>query len=58
MEMSGQPHALAAYHCGKSHWHPRNRKWAETQSQSGCFGEEINLLPVLRFKLQLMQPVA
>jgi len=58
MEVPGQPHALAAYCCGKSHWYPLNRKWAETQSQSGCSGEEINLLPLLRFKPQLLQPVA
>jgi len=52
----GKPHALAAYRCGKSHCHPLNRKWAETQNQSG-FGEVINLLPMLRFKPQLLQPV-
>jgi hypothetical protein len=56
MEVPGQPHALAAYHCGKSHWHPLNRKWVETQSQSGCFGEEIkSLAPV---EIQTPDPAA
>jgi len=58
MEVPCQHHALAAYRCGKSHWHPLKRKWAETHSQSECFGEEINLLTLLRFKLKILQTVA
>jgi hypothetical protein len=31
--------------------------WVGPKSWSGCFGDEKNLMPLLRFKLQIIQPI-
>jgi len=43
---------------GQDRQYPPNRKLEVPQIQSGLFGEEINLLPLLEFKPWSLQPVA
>jgi len=43
---------------GQDHQYPLNRKLGVPQIQSGLFGEEIKLLPLLEFKPWTLQPVA
>jgi hypothetical protein len=45
MEMSGQLHASAALHQGKSPWYSFDRRLGGPQSRSGRGGEEKNSQP-------------
>ena len=36
---------------------PLNRRLVEPQDWSGDFGEEKNILPLLGFELQIIQPI-
>ena len=59
MEVSGQHHAMAILLPGKESLHyPLNSKFGGLQSQSGCFGEEKNILLFLALEPWLVQPVA
>jgi len=56
--MSHQPYAIAAVPLGKSPCYPLNRRLSLPQKQSAHFGEEKNPLPLLGFKLWIIQPTA
>jgi len=58
MEMSGQAHILAALPQGKSPEYPLNRRLCGLHSWSGCFGQEINLLPLLGLETWITQTIA
>jgi hypothetical protein len=45
------------YSKGKSPQYPMNRRLDKPQSQSGHFGGQKILLHLLRFKLQIIQPI-
>jgi len=57
MEMSGHHHAVAALPRDESHY-PLVRRLSGPQSQSGRFGEEESLLPLLTFEPRIFQPLA
>jgi len=58
MEMSGQAHILAALPQAKSPEYPLNRRLCGTQSWSGCFGQEINLLLLLELETWIIKTIA
>jgi len=58
MGVSHLLHVLATLPCGKEPCYPLNSKPGEPHNQCGHFGEEENLLPLQKFELQIIQPVA
>jgi len=59
MKVNGQLHAMAILLPGKKFLqYPLNSKLDGSQSQSGCFGEEKNILLLLASEPWLVQPVA
>ena len=58
MGVSHLLHVLATLPCGKETCYPLNSKPGEPHNQSGHFGEEENLLTLLRFEPQIIQSVA
>jgi hypothetical protein len=56
MEVSGQPRAPAV--TPKITLEPQNRRLGGPHSQSEYFGEEKNLLSLLGFIPQIVQPIA
>jgi hypothetical protein len=57
MEMSGQLHAPAALHQGKSPWYPLDRRLGGPQSRSGRGGEEKNSQPLPGLEPPIIQPL-
>jgi hypothetical protein len=47
MEVSGQLHALVILPPGSHPWYTLDSRLGGPQSQSGCYGVEKNLLPLL-----------
>jgi len=59
MEVSGQLHAMAILFPGKEPLqYPLNSTLGGPQSQSGCYGEEKNILFLLASEPWLARPVA
>jgi len=58
MGVSHLLHVLATLPCRKEPCYPLNSKPGEPHNQSGRFGEEKNLLPLLRFEPQIIQLLA
>jgi len=56
--VSGYLHALVPLPLGKNPKNPLNRRVGWPQSQSRCFGEEKNLLPIPGFESQTFQLIA
>jgi hypothetical protein len=54
MEVCGKLHVPAALPTGKEPRCSLNRRIYGPQIQAGCFGKEKNLLPLLRFELQII----
>jgi hypothetical protein len=54
MEVSGQLHASAALHWGRSPGYPLDRRLVRPQNRSGCCGVEKSPLPLLRIEPKLL----
>jgi hypothetical protein len=58
MEVSGQLHAPAALHPGKSSWYPFDKRLAGLQNWSGRGGDEKNSEPLAELEPPIIQSVA